>query len=315
MQQTSKGKSTYRCTPARIVHRVLPVVILPTLFIATGCPPDGSVLDNGQNGGAAVDSTPLDPNVPPITQGNWYRPTADTTWQWQLQPDGSGTINTTYDVVIYDIDLFDNDAAIITQLQNAGRKVICYFSAGSFEDFRADADQFLPADLGKTLAGFADERWLDIRSSNVRRIMQSRLDLAVRKGCDGVEPDNVTGFSEDTGFPLSAGDQLAFNRFLANEAHQRGLSVALKNDLPQIPELIDYFDFSVNEQCHEFSECGLLQPFLEAGKPVLNAEYADGFVNDAETRQTMCAESLSQDIRSLVLPIDLDDSLRFSCDP
>jgi hypothetical protein len=291
------------------------VVILPTLFITTGCPPGGSVFDNGQNGGDAGNITSLDPHVPPITQGNWYRPTVDTTWQWQLQPEGAGTINTTYDVAVYDIDLFDNDAAIITQLHDAGRKVICYFSAGSFEDFREDADQFLSADLGNTLSGFADERWLDIRSNNVHRIMQSRLDLAVQKGCDGVEPDNVTGFSDNTGFPLSASDQLAFNRFLANQAHQRGLSVALKNDLPQIPELVDYFDLSVNEQCHEFSECEALQPFLDAGKPVLNAEYADEYVNDAGTRQTMCAESLSQNIRSLVLAIDLDDSFRFSCDP
>lgn len=315
MQQPSRGRSLYGRGPVWMAHRVLPLVVLPALLIATGCPPGGCVLDNGLNGGATGNDTSLDPNVPPVTQGTWYRPGVDTTWQWQLQPEGSRGINTAYDVDVYDIDLFDNDAAIIAQLHDAGRKVICYFSAGSFEDFREDADQFLPADLGATLSGFADERWLDIRSNNVHRIMQSRLDLAVQKGCDGVEPDNVTGFSDETGFPLSASDQLAFNRFLANQAHQRGLFVALKNDLPQIPELVDYFDLSVNEQCQEFSECEALQPFLDAGKPVLNAEYAAEYVTDSGARQAMCAESLSQNIRSLVLPVDLDDSFRFSCDP
>ncbi|MFQ5551082.1 MAG: endo alpha-1,4 polygalactosaminidase [Gemmatimonadales bacterium] len=145
--------------------------------------------------------------------------------------------------------------------------------------------------------------------------MQARLDLAVQKNCDGVEPDNVDGFTNNTGFPLTATDQLAFNRFLANEARTRGLAVALKNDLDQIPELVDYFDLSVNEQCHEFNECDQLQPFITAGKPVLNAEYADQFVSDPVQRQTMCAAAVAQNLRTLVLPIDLDDSFRFSCDP
>ena len=37
-------------------------------------------------------------------------------------------------------------------------------------------------------------------------------------GCDGVEPDNVDGYVNDTGFDLTAGDQLDFNRFARGEA-------------------------------------------------------------------------------------------------
>jgi hypothetical protein len=58
---------------------------------------------------------------------------------------------------------------------------------------------------------------------------------------------------------------LAFNRNLFNAAHQRELAVALKNDLQQISELLDYVDFMVNEQCHEFQECDQLKPFIETG--------------------------------------------------
>lgn len=43
---------------------------------------------------------------------------------------------------------------------------------------------------------------------------------------------------------------------------------ALKNDLNQIPLLEPFFDFSVNEQCHEFAECNAMAPFVAAGKPV-----------------------------------------------
>jgi len=279
---------------------------------------DGTVIGTFELGapdtGGGSTNTTLDPNVAPVAAGARYRPTVGTTWQWQLQPGASGGIDTGYAVDVYDIDLFDNDAAAIAQLQAAGVKVICYFSAGSYEDFRDDAGQFLESDLGSTLDGFADGRWLDIRSSNVHDIIRARLDVAVQKGCDGVEPDNVDGYQNDPGFPLTVTDQLAFNRFLANEAQERGLSDALKNDLDQIPEFVDYFDFSVNEQCNEYDECDTLQPFLDAGKPVFKAEYADTYVNNASTRASMCAASLAQGLRTLVLPLDLDDSFRFTCD-
>ncbi len=258
---------------------------------------------------------PIDPNNPPITDGTWYRPGVATTWQWQLQPDDAGIINTAYDVEVYDIDLFDASDSVIADLHAQGRKVIAYFSAGTYEPFRSDADEFQASEIGNTLEDFTDERWLDIRSENVRQFMLARLDYAVLRGFDGVEPDNVDGYANNSGFPLTAADQLAFNRFIANEAHGRNLAVGLKNDLDQITGLVEYFDFAVNEQCHEFDECDRLEPFIAAGKPVFNAEYATRFVNLPLIRNQMCADSLALGLRTLVLPLDLDDSFRFSCDP
>lgn len=250
------------------------------------------------------------------SSGDWYQPGVDTTWQWQLQPSqGSNSINTSYDVDLYDIDLFDNEESVISGLQAGGKRVICYFSAGSYEDYRDDESLFNESDLGNTLSGFADERWVDIRSENVRSIMADRLTLAATKGCDGVEPDNVDGYTNNPGFDFTAADQLDYNRWLAAEAHSRSLSVGLKNDLDQIPDLVGDFDFSVNEQCHEYDECDLLQPFTDAGKAVFVAEYLDTYVNNQSARDAMCADSRSQNLRTLVLPLDLDDSLRFSCDP
>ncbi|MGD8451921.1 MAG: endo alpha-1,4 polygalactosaminidase [Phycisphaerae bacterium] len=288
---------------------VLLLVLVGLASVLFGCPPAADGPDDG-----AGDSSG-DTNTPPPAQGEWYQPGVDTTWQWQLQTDADGRINTTYDVDVYDIDLFDSSPEPIEELHAQGRRVICYFSAGTFEDFRPDADEFLAAELGNTLEDYVDERWLDIRSANVRRIMQARLDLAVQRGCDGVEPDNVDAYDNDSGFALTPADQLDFNRFLANEAHARGLSVGLKNDVDQVPELVAYFDFCVNEQCHEYDECDALQPFIDAGKPVFNAEYAAEFVNNAVRRAALCEDARDRSFQTLVLPPDLDDAFRFACDP
>lgn len=265
----------------------------------------------GSGGGTSGD---LDPNVAPVTEGDWYKPAADAAWQWQLQPNAQGEINTSYSVDVYDVDLFDVPDAAIDAIHADGGFLVCYFSAGTFEDFRSDSGEFAAAELGSNLGDFPDERWLDVRSVNVRRIMEARLDLAVTRGCDAVEPDNVDGFANASGFDFTATDQLAYNKWIANAARSRGLGVGLKNDLDQVEALLPYFDFAVNEQCHEFSECELLEPFLDAGKPVFSAEYASQYVNDAAARAAMCAEATNRGLATLVLPIDLDDSFRFSCD-
>lgn len=252
----------------------------------------------------------FDPNVEPVTEGQWYRPTADTTWQWQL----SGTPNLEYDVEVYDVDLFDTDEATIAMLHEQGRRVICYFSGGSSEDWRPDFDQLEGRDRGWKLDGWAGERWLDIRSEDVLQVMLGRLDLAVDKGCDGVEPDNMDGFTNNTGFRLTADDQLGYNRRIANEAHLRELAVALKNDGDQAAELVDYFDLSVNEQCHEYDECDQLAPFTAVDRPIFNAEYPGSASAAAADRERVCAQAAEAGTRTLLLPLDLDDSFRVSCD-
>lgn len=251
----------------------------------------------------------LDPEALPVTEMNWYKPPVAVTWQWQLNSE----VNPNYPVELYDIDLFDSPVSLINSLKASGKKVICYFSAGSYESFRNDIDKFDPSALGNLLDGWPNEQWLDIRSLNVAEIMTERLNLAMQKGCDGVEPDNMDAYLNDSGFDLTARDQMAFNKFIANEAHKRGLSVGLKNDLEQIPMLIDFFDFSVNEQCHEFDECDTLQPFIQAGKPVLHVEYLQKFSDDPNERQVLCSTAKRAQFSTLILPLELDDSFRFSC--
>jgi len=175
---------------------------------------------------------------------------------------------------MYDVDLFDTPRSVIDALHADGRIVVCYFSAGTWEDWRTDAEQFPDLIKGNALEEWADEKWLDIRQLDVLGpILQSRMELAVEKGCDGVEPDNVDGYTNNSGFSLTYHDQISFNRWLAQEAHDRGLSAGLKNDLDQITELVSYFDWALNEQCFQYDECDLLIPFIDAGKAVFGVEY------------------------------------------
>jgi hypothetical protein len=103
--------------------------------------------------------------------------------------------------------------------------------------------------------------------------MQARLDVCDTKGFDAVEFDNVDGYQNRTGFPLTGADQLRYDVFLANQAHRRGMSAVLKNDLGQVRTLLPYFDFALNEQCFQYHECDKLTPFVDAGKAVFGVEY------------------------------------------
>jgi hypothetical protein len=232
----------------------------------------------------------------------------DTTWNWQL----TETLDTTYNVNVYDVDLFDTSEDTIASLHADGRKIICYFSAGSSENFRDDFLDFKEEDIGKPLEGWAGEKWLDIRSQNILDIMEARLDLAQSKGCDGVEPDNMDGYQQDTCFDLTENDQLAYNRAIANLARERGLSVALKNTPDLIPELVDYFDFSVSEQCYFYEECSKYLPFTNQNKPVFNAEYDETYRIDPDQAE-LCTYSNSHELQTLVLALDLDNTYRYSC--
>ncbi|MBZ9595500.1 endo alpha-1,4 polygalactosaminidase [Streptomyces yangpuensis] len=206
---------------------------------------------------------------PELAPGQRWQPPPGTGWQWQL----TGRLDTSVKAPVYDIDGFNTTKAQVAELKKAGRKTICYLSTGAWEDFRPDAEAF-PRDLLGKGNGWEGERWLDIRRvAELEPLMAKRFDMCRDKGFDAVEPDNMDGYQNTSGFPLTADDQLRYNRLIAKLAHDRGMAVGLKNDLDQIPQLVGDFDFAVNEQCAQYDECERLTPFIEAGKAVFHAEY------------------------------------------
>ncbi|MFI6154149.1 endo alpha-1,4 polygalactosaminidase [Kitasatospora sp. NPDC051170] len=240
-------------------------------------------------------STPGAPVPPPAAGGHW-QPTPGLAWQWQL---GSGPVDQSVDVPVYDIDGFENDASVVSALHAKGRKVICYINAGSWEDFRPDSKAFSKALQGSD-TGWTGEKWFDIRKlDQLKPLMAARFDMCKSKGFDAIEPDTIEAYNQHSGFPLTPEDQLAYNRMLAKLAHERGLAIGLKNDLDQIPALLPDFDFAVNEECSQFDECDRVAPFIKANKAVFHVEYK------LDTNQ-FCAKAKSLGFSSMQKQLDLN---------
>ncbi|KAL1612510.1 hypothetical protein SLS60_000737 [Paraconiothyrium brasiliense] len=193
---------------------------------------------------------------------------------------------------VLDIDLEDNDSnpkktkGWIKELAKT-KTVVCYFSAGTYEPWREDQGLFKPADYGKKMDDW-DEWWLDLKSANVKTIMETRIKRAAEAGCHAIDPDNVDGYSNDSkGKPhqdgLSYDNQVYIDyvRWLSVTATKYNLVTGLKNALEISQQVLDVVGFAVNEQCHETDpndkestwDCPGYATFTEAGKAVFNIEY------------------------------------------
>ena len=251
------------------------------------------------SGGTGSGGSGTGGNTPTI-----WQPAPGTSWQWQL----TGSIDTSVNVKVYDIDLFDVGQATIDKLHKDGRIVICYFSGGSYEEWRSDAKKFPKGDIGKPLDGWPGEAWLDVRSSAIRAIMAARLDLAKSKKCDAVEPDNMDGYANNNGKNLKYADQIDYNKWMAAEAHKRGLSVGLKNDVDQLGDLASSFDWALNEECYSYNECkGYKTHFTDKGKAVFHAEYVS-----ASQAGKVCASTKPLGLSTIIKKLDLD-AWRVAC--
>lgn len=203
--------------------------------------------------------------------GTWWRPPAGLTWQWQL----GSALDFDVQAAVWDIDLGVH-SSVVDKLHALDAKVICYISVGSHENWRQDADQFPEEVLGNRYEGWSGERWLDIRRIDVLApIMLARLDECAAKGFDGVEPDNMEVYTNDTGFPITYEDQLRYALWLADAAHKRGLAIGQKNAPDQTRDLVDVFDFAITEDAFYYGWAAELAPYIQAGKPVFAAEYTD----------------------------------------
>jgi endo-alpha-1,4-polygalactosaminidase (GH114 family) len=278
------------------------VLIIIAVALGVGL---GVGLDSGGNDGSSTTPLPTPSNNTNATTGTFWRPTAGASWQIVLQ---YALNDTSTNASVYDIDLFTNSASTISALHAQNRSVICYFSAGSYEDFRPDSSQFTSSDKGKELDGWPGEYWLNTKSRNVRKIMSARLALAASKGCDGVDPDNVDAYDNTNGLGLTTADAVDYLTFLAIGAHSLNMSLGLKNGGTIVNATIDMMQWEVNEQCVEYTECALFQPFIAAGKPVFHIEYPKDAPSISTTQKTsICGDKSAAGFSTVLKDLDLDN--------
>ncbi len=175
----------------------------------------------------------------------------------------------TKDYVVF--DMFDSTLSEFNKCAADGAKMICYFSS-QYEEWRPDAGDFRSQDLGRSLDGWAGEKWVDIKSGHVKNIMRARMNWAQDRGCDVVDVDNVDFYHYRTGFDNSRQTAIDYIEFLANEAHARNMEFSLKNATEIIAETYQFVDMYQNEQCQQYNECEI---YKGLGKPVFNIEYKE----------------------------------------
>lgn len=211
---------------------------------------------------------------------------------------------------VFDIDIFQDgkcyspqdysvlNYAAVNALHVRGARVIGYIDAGTAETWRPDFPELQAFDqscdgclFGNPLGNFPDEYWLNINTNvkgtnpNTGKLesaqrfllgeMLARLKEAKLIGVDAIEFDDVDVHqSSHSGLSISPATQLQYNARLADLAHRVGFAVGLKNDLDQAATLQPYFDFAINEECWQFSECSALKAWPSRyGKAVFNVEY------------------------------------------
>ena len=253
---------------------------LPGLYLPLMRRSDATVLPATLT--ATPTATPTSTPTPtPRPVAAWWQPSPDKpiAWHWQLSQDFVFPRDVIPHVTVYDIDGELTSAITVAQLHSLGPEivVICYFDAGVYEDYRSDASSFPPEVIGKSDAGWAGSYWLDIRQVDILRpIMENRIKTWCKdKGFDAIEPDETEVWSNDSGFPITKAQNNAYNRLIAELGHKYGLSVGLKGNTTETGELVDYFDWTLNEECWQYKECDYLyNSFIKANKAVFNIEYS-----------------------------------------
>ena len=256
-----------------------------------------------------------------------WKPSLVTSWHWMIEhpldlnnprdmgfQDPDGHPLRFAKPTVYDIDWEFNSAKTVAALHATKKKVICYVDVGAFETYRADARAFPKSVRGKADGHWEGSFWLDIRRLDVLLpIMRARFQVCKDKGFDAIEPDEVDGYANDSGFKLSYQDQLNYNRAIAGLAHSMGLSVGLKGDIDQARDLWRDFDWTLNEQCFEFNECAALSKYFVAnGKAVFTVEYDDPFSGHRVSTSEFCPQANEANFNSMKMPLDLNGG-RWPC--
>ncbi|WP_417709301.1 endo alpha-1,4 polygalactosaminidase [Roseibium aggregatum] len=226
------------------------------------------------------------------------------TWDWQL----TEPVDLDRQVRVMDLhpDLVTSED--LAALRQKGVRTICYVSIGTLEKGSADTRAFPDDVLGKTYEDWPDERFLDVRRLDILLpIMKARFEACKDQGFDAVEPDNMDVHDNDSGFPITADDVVAYVARLAVIAHSLDLAIGQKNVPDLTADLIGHMDFLIAESCYQDKWCADVGAYVREDKPIFDAEYTDRPIDFPEA----CKAAAQQNIAMILKDRDLTAPVEF----
>ncbi|MGE0528289.1 MAG: endo alpha-1,4 polygalactosaminidase [Bdellovibrionales bacterium] len=244
--------------------------------------------------------------APTPTSGIKPPPAGKVAWDWQIGANTDSQIIPPAGTKLIDVDGFNTSATKVAQLKSQGLYTVCYINAGSWESYRPDSDEY-PDHLKIHYDSDWDEWFLDVRDvfrpdSALARILRARIKMCKDKGFDALEPDNLQN-DENAGGKITLQEQIDFNGWIADVAHEYGLAVFQKNGPDKIlkvdrtgKRMVDKFDGILNEECQQYNECAPLAEYSKRGKLVLNVEYRRGLTLNCNLANSIQMNTMKRDL-------------------
>lgn len=242
-----------------------------------------------------------EPEGPPVVENPPNLP-----FFWRLQ---SGLTNSEMlrSESVFDVDGFDTEVGVVAQLISNGKYPIAYFSGGTWEEWRDDADDFPEAALANPMDDWEGERWLDTREvALLQPIMEGRVAVARAKGFKAIEWDNLDVHENvsEAGIAVTEAQQKTYLLMLATITRAAGLAPIFKNCGPLSSWAVEHFDGCIAESPYKYNEIADYAPWWQAGKPLWVVEYS-GTLN--------CSDAVNKGIWLSKYTEDLDEPPISAC--
>ena len=268
----------------------------------------------------------------PATSGAYPSPGSASIWDTDLFQDSNtdGGIPT-------------GPSPVVQAIHAAGHYSICYVEAGAYQRGFPDDRDFHRADYGgigdaaTQMQGYANEYWFNLTgfahyraghrhslrgaAVNIAYALDKRIGWCKLEGQDAIEPDDLDGYTNRSSggsrpWHMTQADSAGFERWLAYDAHRHGLAIFQKNDGADTAADEPLYQGMIIEECNYYHDpCsgpgGDATAYLQAGKPVLNAEYT----SDGETTAKFCGADEQAGIAGALFDVDLDGRVYQPCRP
>lgn len=273
------------------------VIIFALVFVFAGCSKE-LLAEKDKNPSNGLEKIKTD----------WWKPKAGVSFDWNL---GTVSQNDSYSTDVVDVDAFETSKETVAALHAKGKKVIAYVSVGTLENTRTDGN-LLPAEvIGKIYPEWPEEKWLDIRQiDKMKPWLISRFTKIQEKGFDAIEPDNIDGYSSNTGFSIGIEDTKKFCDYIITLAHSMGLGIGQKNVGELSEEYSSKFDWALTEDAFKQGWQDDMKPYIALNKPVFAVEYTDK-TSQKTFEQDVCPKSKSMKYSAILKHRKLDKWVSF----